>query len=150
MKLGLFIDLATMNAMGALLFRLSWHFLFVGWRIRGTGIHDLHRVRSHLRQRFTIEEPRWVAPYQRPKKMLAGLPSNSVYPPDTFPGAIASCAHGAAHEGCLSSAGAAIRLGIAAAGASTAPGPRETCFGPIGDSERSIAWQCSMTDISSR
>ena len=76
---------STMNAMGVLLYRLSWHFLLSAGVFRGTGIHDLHRLRSYLRQRFNIEEPRWVAPYQRPKKMLAGLRSNPVYPSDTFP-----------------------------------------------------------------
>src|SRR4029453_15597823 len=76
---------STASAKGALLFRLCWHFLLSSGIFRGTGIQDLHRVRSYLRQRFSIEEPRWVAPYQRPKKMLAGLRSNPVYPPDTFP-----------------------------------------------------------------
>ena len=74
-----------MNAKGALLFTVTWHFLLSAGVFRGRGIHDLQRVRSYLRQRFNIEEPRWVAPYQRPKKMLAGLRSNPVYSPDTFP-----------------------------------------------------------------
>ena len=77
--------LRAMNVKGALLFRLSWHFLLSAGVFRGSGIHDLHRVRSYLRQRFDMEEPRWVVPYQRPKKMLAGLRSNPVYPPDAFP-----------------------------------------------------------------
>ena len=51
--------------------------------------------------------------------------------------------------GFVSDAGAAIRAGIAATGAVSAESPG-TLFGPVGDSERSIEWQCSVTDTSSR
>jgi len=37
---------STMNKKGALLFRLSWNFLLSAGVFRGSGTHDLHRVRS--------------------------------------------------------------------------------------------------------
>jgi aspartate beta-hydroxylase len=74
-----------MTAKDALQFRLNWHSLQLAGALRGIGNRDLQRVKSYLRQRFDLEEPKWVAPYQRPKKMLAGLRSNPVYPSDAFP-----------------------------------------------------------------
>ena len=74
-----------MNVKGIRRFRLYWHSLQLAGVFRGIRIHDLQRVRSYLRQQFDIEEPRWVVPYQRPKKMIAGLRSNPVYASDTFP-----------------------------------------------------------------
>lgn len=74
-----------MNIKGVLRFRLYWHLLLLAGVFRGIGIRDLQRVRSCLRQRFDIEKPRWVHPYQRPKNMLAGLRSSPVYPSGTFP-----------------------------------------------------------------
>lgn len=74
--------MATKNSLE---FSLNWHSLLLAGAIRGIGNRDLQRVRSYLRQRFDLEEPQWVAPYQRPKKMLAGLRSIPVYPSDAFP-----------------------------------------------------------------
>lgn len=74
-----------MNVKRVLQFRLYWGILLLAALFRGVRADELQRVRSYFRQRFMIEKPQWVHPHQRPKRMVAGLRSNPVYPPDMFP-----------------------------------------------------------------
>ncbi len=74
-----------MSTANTLEFGLNWNSLLLAGAVRGIGSRDLQRVKSYLRQRFDLDEPRWVAPYQQPKRMLAGLRSIPVYPSDAFP-----------------------------------------------------------------
>ena len=66
-------------------FQLYWTFVLAAALFRGIQRRDLQRIRSYFRQRYKLDEPQWVDPHQRPKRMLPGLRSIPVHPPETFP-----------------------------------------------------------------